>query len=73
MSSMPDLENFDILPSRETITPDEIPKIAARVGSIIFHAAQIYMALQAKNPALIASHTKNIVEDIIAIKRMLED
>jgi len=73
MSEMFDITGFDIIPSRETITPDEAPKIAARVGSIIFHAAQIYMAATAKNPAAVAAAAKNIIEDIVAIKRMLED
>jgi len=73
MSEMYDITGFDIIPSRETITPDEAPKIVARVGSILFNAAQIYMAATAKNPAAVATAARNIVEDIIAIKKMLED
>jgi len=64
---------FIITPTRETITPEEIPRIIARVGSILSNAAQAYFAVVQRNPQVLASSIVQIYEDIAAIKKMVED
>jgi len=65
--------DFDIVPARDTITPEEIPRLCQRLAHILYAASHAYAGVMAKDPHRIAAAAINIVEDILAIKRMLED
>jgi len=63
---------FSVTPVRDTITQEEIPKIAMRIATIITSSVELYEALLVKDVHKCAEACVKIYDDLTAIKKMIE-
>lgn len=73
MSDNPFDPDFDIVISKNTIKPEEIPRLCQRIGAILVSAADAYAGLTRSDPERVAAAAVVIAEQLRAIKKMLED
>jgi hypothetical protein len=64
---------FEVIPATHTITAEEVPQIISRIGNILMTAVQAFYALLSRDPTALSAAIVRIYDDIMAIKKMVED
>jgi len=63
---------FVVIQARETIEPEEIPKLVESIGRIIINASFIFTSAMKRDPVGVAAGAVNIYDELKRIKKILE-
>jgi len=62
---------FIITQARETIEPEEIPKLVESIGRIMVNASFLFTSAMKKDPVGVAAAAVNIYDELTRIKKIL--
>jgi len=62
---------FTIIQSRETIEPEEVPKLVESIGRIMVNASFLFTSAMKKDPIGVAAAGVNIYDELVRIKKIL--
>lgn len=65
-------KKFTIVPTKETVTKEEIPRLLGAIGSILVAAAKAYENFVTKDWQGLATNITTIVREAAEIKEILE-
>jgi len=63
---------FVVVQARETIEPEEVPKLVESIGRIMINASFIFTSAMKKDPVGVAAGAVNIYDELKRIKKILE-